>query len=59
MANLALANLSNANLTFAWLANANLTGANLTGARPIRTVFTGAVWSNTTCPDGTVTSTGC
>ena len=33
---------------------ANLTDANLTGANLI-----GVFWSNTTCPNGTVTNTGC
>ncbi len=34
--------------------NANLTGANLTVSTTVQ-----VTWSNTTCPDGTVTSTGC
>jgi uncharacterized protein YjbI with pentapeptide repeats len=74
-ANLTNAILSNANLTGAILSNANLTGAdlsfaNLTRANFIRPTFTSmisttaadlstAVWNNTTCPDGTVTNTGC
>ncbi|MDE1047686.1 MAG: pentapeptide repeat-containing protein, partial [Candidatus Nanopelagicales bacterium] len=33
---------------------ANLTGANLTG-----TNLEGMTWSNTTCPNGKVISTGC
>ena len=48
-ANLTGANLSNAYLYYANLHYANLTGANLTG------VF----WLNTTCPNGTITDTGC
>jgi uncharacterized protein YjbI with pentapeptide repeats len=43
------ANLSGANLTDAYMYQVNLTDANLTGM----------TWSNTTCPDGTVTNTGC
>ena len=41
-------------LTDAVLTNADLTGANLTGA-----ILTDVTWSNTTCPDGTLTNTGC
>jgi|TARA_B110000503_G_scaffold128465_1_gene199591 uncharacterized protein YjbI with pentapeptide repeats len=47
------ANLSGADLTGTNLRGANLTGANLTGAN-----LTAVKWSNTTCPDGTVTDTG-
>ena len=43
-ANLTDANLTDANLTLTMLSNADLTGANLTGA----------IWNNTTCPDGTM-----
>ena len=43
-ANLTDANLIDANLTLTMLSNADLTGANLTGA----------IWNNTTCPDGTM-----
>ena len=57
--NLSYANLSNANLSNAILISTNLPDPNLAGARPVRTVFTAAVWSNTICPNGTVTSTGC
>ena len=46
-------NLSDANLTNANLSSANFTGANLAGATATGTNFTSAVWSNTTCPDGT------
>ena len=45
------ANLSGANLT-----NANLTGSNLTGADLTGAIVTGVVWSNTTCPDDTNSS---
>lgn len=47
-ANLSNANLSDANLTHVKFSTANLTGANLAGA-----VLTRAIWSDTTCPDGT------
>ena len=53
-ANLIAAGLTRANLYHANLTNANLTDANLTGANLI-----GVFWSNTTCPNGTVTNTGC
>ena len=53
-ANLSYANLTGANLLAANLAYANLTGANLTGAN-----LTGVYWSNTICPDGSKTNTGC
>lgn len=36
----------------------NLTGANLGGANLGGANLTGVTWSNTTCPDGTVTTTG-
>ena len=48
-ANLTSANLTSANLTGAFLNYATLAGANLTNV----------IWSNTTCPNGTVTNTGC
>jgi len=54
-ANFRSANMSNTNLT-----NVNLTNADLTGAvLPAANFRTGVKWSNTTCPNGTVTSTGC
>ena len=34
-------------------------GANLTGADLDSANLTGVTWSNTTCPDKSVTSTGC
>ena len=49
---LSYANLRGANLENADLAGANLTGANLRSANLNRATLTGAVWSNTTCPDG-------
>ena len=45
------ANLTNANLGKADLSGANLNGANLTGA-----TVTGVIWSNTTCPDESLSS---
>jgi hypothetical protein len=48
-ASLVDANLQGANLTGANFTDANLTGANLTGAN-----LTNVIWSNTTCPDGTL-----
>ena len=63
-ANLTRANLSDAMLYFADLTSANLTDADLSyaillGADLTNANLTGTTWSNTTCPDGTVTSTGC
>ena len=67
-ANFSMAEIDNTNFTGATLTgatfintemshvnftNANLTGANLEGAAGQIT------WSNTTCPDGSITSTGC
>jgi hypothetical protein len=49
MASLVGASLVNADLTGANFSNANLTGADLTGAN-----LTDVIWSNTTCPDGTL-----
>lgn len=46
--------LAGANLLAANLAYANLTGGNTTGAN-----LTGGYWSDTTCPDGSKTNTGC
>ena len=37
----------------------DLTGVNLTDVNLTGTDLTGVTWSNTTCPDGTVTNTGC
>jgi hypothetical protein len=66
-ANLTNANLSGANLTNADSVGANLTNANLTGANLTGTNLDGAItfnvnfskvrWSNTTCPDGSNSST--
>lgn len=48
-------NVSRVNFT-----NANLTGAETSNGLPATLwTSTGAIWSNTTCPDGTVTNTGC
>ena len=46
-------------LTNADLSGANLTATNLTDAALTGADVTGAVWSNTTCPDGTVESAPC
>jgi uncharacterized protein YjbI with pentapeptide repeats len=57
-ADLSGANLTGANLTGAIPLNANLTNANLTNAIVTTlTTFSGNTWSNTTCPDGTNSST--
>ena len=51
--------MTNANLTVNSLAGWNFDDANLTGADlggdtvSVATTFTGATWSNTTCPDFT------
>ena len=56
-ANLTGANLSDADMTIADLRGANLTGANLRGADLTGPEFsTGAIWFETTCPDGTMNS---
>lgn len=70
-----MANLFCANLTGAYayqasfiqanVSRVNFTNADLTGAEESNGLpgtlwtTTGAIWSNTTCPDGTVTNTGC
>jgi hypothetical protein len=62
-ANLTNANLSNSNLKGANFTGVNLTGANLSnsnlkGASGLKTAtLTNVVWSKTTCPDGTNSST--
>ncbi|MGQ0432125.1 MAG: pentapeptide repeat-containing protein [Microthrixaceae bacterium] len=57
LADLTGANFAGANLTCVsaggFFNNANFTNANLTDARFSGGVLTGAIWSNTTCPDGT------
>ena len=58
-ANLTGADLSGANLTKAQWKNANLTNANLLGAYGKLKKVKHATFNNTTCPDGTVTNTGC
>jgi hypothetical protein len=52
-ANLKGANLTNANLQYANLAGANLSNANLTKANLHNATLSGVIWSNTTCPDKT------
>lgn len=52
-------NLTGANLTGATLTGSNLSEVNLTGAILTGAILTGVKWSNTTCPDGSVTSSGC
>jgi len=53
--NLTGANLSNTQLPLAYLTSANLTDANLAGVTfgSEEPVISGAIWSNTTCPDTT------
>jgi uncharacterized protein YjbI with pentapeptide repeats len=53
-ANLRYSDVSGADLRGADLTWANLTGADLTWAN-----LTGASWGRTTCPDGSITDTGC
>jgi uncharacterized protein YjbI with pentapeptide repeats len=54
------ANLTSANLSGANLNSADLTRANLSGANLSRAILYQVWWSNTTCPNGTVTiNTGC
>ncbi len=55
-ADLAQANLQHANLAGAELTKANLSGANLTGATTNGADFTSVTFSQTTCPDGTVSN---
>lgn len=53
-ANFSGANLTNATLTSSNLKNANFSGADLAGATGMSSAaLSGAVWSNTTCPDNT------
>ena len=58
-ANLKGAYLNGANLSRANLTDANLTGAFFDGAVLTGAILTGVTWGNTTCPDRTVTNTGC
>jgi len=53
-ANLTGATFITTNLNHVNFSNANLTGANLAVGSSVQ-----VTWSNTTCPDGTVTSSGC
>ena len=55
-ANLTNADLKGATLTDTILTFANLTGANLAGAKFGGVLYIGAIWNNTTCPDGTKNS---
>ena len=55
--NLSWANLSGANLINANLTGANLTGTDLDGAITFNANFTDVTWSDTTCPDGSNSST--
>ena len=58
-ANLSGADMAGVDLTGAFLKFANLSGADLSGAILTDANLTRVTWSNTTCPDGTVTNTGC
>ena len=58
-ANFTHANLTYADLTYTNLTNANFSNAIFTGAALIDATLTGTTWYQTTCPDGTVTNTGC
>ena len=58
-ANLYTANLTAASLFHANLFHANLIGANLRAADLYKANLANVIWGNTTCPDGTVTNTGC
>jgi len=49
--------IANTDLRGADLANGDFTRANLLGSSIDQTDFSGAIWSNTTCPDGTNTDT--
>jgi hypothetical protein len=51
------ATLTGANLNGANLTNVNFTNINLKGANLNKATLTGVTWSNTTCPDGTNSST--
>lgn len=58
------ADLGQANLAEAQLIRADLTGADLSGADLSRAVMaysvtTGTIWNDTTCPNGSKSSTGC
>ena len=52
-------NLAAANLASAFLEGANLTNAFLGGSDLTDANLTGVTWSDTTCPDGKITSEGC
>jgi Bacterial Ig domain/Pentapeptide repeats (8 copies) len=55
-ANLKQVNLAGALLRVANLTDANLSGATLLGADMFRAILSGVVWSQTTCPDGTISN---
>ena len=58
-ADLTGADLSYSNLSYADFMGADLTGANLLGSDVSNARFLNAKFSRTTCPNGTVTDTGC
>jgi uncharacterized protein YjbI with pentapeptide repeats len=58
-ANLTGVDMSNLMLDNAVFTSANLTDVTLAGASVLNASWGGAVFSGTTCPDGTVTDTGC
>jgi Fibronectin type III domain/Pentapeptide repeats (8 copies) len=55
-ADLAGANMISSEMAYANLAGVDLTAANLTSADLTGATLTGVTWSNTTCPDGTNSS---
>lgn len=59
VANLTYAQLVSATLNSANFSRANLTAADLAGATTTGWITTGATWSNTECPNGTTSNTGC
>lgn len=58
-ANLTGVDMSNLMLDNAVLIRANLTGVTFAGASLVNASWEGAVFAGTTCPDGSVTDTGC
>lgn len=58
-ANLKLADLAGANLSGTNLTGSDLTLADLQSATHSGWITTGVTWSQTTCPSGNVTNTGC
>lgn len=53
------ANLTGAMLTYAQLSQANLSETDFTGALGSPTAANNAMWFETTCPNGTITNSGC